>query len=101
MADNQGGRRKGAGRPKGSPNKSTARARETIAQFVEGNADRLNGWLDKIEKENGELEAFKAFTTLLEYHVPKLARSEITGKGGKDLAPTTIQIVAGSEDSKG
>jgi len=71
MADNQGGRRKGAGRPKGSPNKSTARARETIAQFVEGNADRLNGWLDKIEKENGRVGGVQGF-----YHIARISCAE-------------------------
>ena len=74
-----------AGRPKGSPNKATAAAREAIARFVDGNADRLQGWLDEIHAEKGAQAAFDCFTSLVEYHVPKLARTELTGKDGESL----------------
>lgn len=50
---------------------------------MDGNADRLQGWLDEIHAEKGAQAAFDCFTSLLEYHVPKLARSEITGKDGE------------------
>jgi hypothetical protein len=70
------------GSRKGIPNKATANAREAIARFVDGNADRLNGWLDTIEDRDGPKAAFQCFTDLLEYHVPKLARHEHTGAGG-------------------
>ena len=72
----------GPGRPKGSPNKATAQAREAIARFVDGNADRLQGWLDEIHAEKGAEAAFKCFSDLLEYHVPKLARHEHSGPDG-------------------
>jgi len=72
------------GRKKGSPNKATAAAREAIARFVDGNADRLQGWLDEIHAEKGAQAAFDCFTSLLEYHVPKLQRTELTGKDGGD-----------------
>ena len=78
------GKKTGGGSRKGSPNKATAVAREAIAAFVDGNADRLQGWLDQIAEEKGPQAAFDAFSTLLEYHVPKLARQEITGKDGGD-----------------
>ena len=72
-----------AGRPKGSANKSTSLAREAIAKFVDGNAHRLEGWLDQVAQENPE-KAFQLFQSVVEYHVPKLARSEqqITGADG-------------------
>jgi len=73
-----------AGRPKGSPNKSTQAAREAISRFVDGNADRLQGWLDEIHREKGAEAAFSCFSSLLEYHVPKLQRTELTGKDGGD-----------------
>jgi hypothetical protein len=79
----------GGGSRKGSPNKATAAAREAIAAFVDGNADRLQGWLDEIAAEKGPQAAFECFSTLLEYHVPKLARQEITGK---DNGPVKVQI---------
>lgn len=57
-------------------------AREAIAHFVDGNADRLQGWLDEIAAIDGPKAAFGCFVELLEYHVPKLARNELTGKDG-------------------
>jgi hypothetical protein len=83
------GKKTGGGSRKGSPNKATQAAREAIAAFVDGNADRLQGWLDEIAEEKGPQAAFDCFSTLLEYHVPKLARQEITGK---DNGPVKVQI---------
>jgi hypothetical protein len=37
-----------SGRPKGVPNKSTAMAREAIAQFVDGNAHKMQEWLEQV-----------------------------------------------------
>ena len=79
----------GGGSRKGSPNKATVAAREAIAAFVDGNADKLQGWLDEIAKEKGAQAAFDTFTTLLEYHVPKLARHETTGYDG---GPVKVEI---------
>jgi hypothetical protein len=79
------GQKGGPGRPKGLPNKSTQAAREAIAAFVDGNADRLQGWLDEIAEEKGAQAAFETFATLLEYHVPKLARQEVTGQDGQPI----------------
>ena len=74
----------GGGSRAGSPNKATAAAREAIARFVDGNADRLQGWLDEIHADKGAEAAFRCFSDLLEYHVPKLARHEHSGvDGGK------------------
>lgn len=82
---------RGKGRPKGVPNKATQNAREAIARFVDGNTHRLQGWLDKIEQENGALMAYRCLQEVIEYHVPKLARTELTGKDGKDLTLTIKQ----------
>jgi len=83
------GKKTGGGSRKGSPNKATQAAREAIAAFVDGNADRLQGWLDQISEEKGPQAAFDCFSTLLEYHVPKLARQEITGENN---GPVKVQI---------
>lgn len=72
----KGGKQPGSGRPKGKPNKSTTEAREAIARFVDANTERLQGWLDQIAEESPE-KAFNAVKDLLEYHVPKLARTEM------------------------
>ena len=79
-----------AGRPKGVPNKSTAMAREAIAQFVEGNAHKMQEWLEQVAVgvRNDEdkfivlpnpEKAFGMLQSVMEYHLPKLARTEHTG----------------------
>lgn len=63
------------GRTKGVPNKATTQAREAIADFVDGNADKLGEWLDKIAVDSPK-DAFACFMSVVEYHIPKLARTE-------------------------
>lgn len=72
------------GRPPGRLNKKTASGREAIANFVDGNTDRLNALLDRIA-EDDPIEAFKAIMSVVEYHIPKLQRTEVTGKDGERL----------------
>jgi len=72
----------GGGSRKGIPNKSTANAREAIAAFVEAQTPRLQQLLERIEAEEGPLAAFRCVQDLLEYHVPKLQRTEVTGADG-------------------
>lgn len=78
------------GRPKGSPNKSTAAAREAIAQFVDGNAHKMQEWLEQVAigVKNDEdkfivlpnpEKAFGMLQSVMEYHLPKLARTEHSG----------------------
>jgi hypothetical protein len=78
------------GRPKGSPNKSTAAARDAIAQFVDGNAHKMEEWLVQVANgvKNDENKfivlpnpekAFGMLQSVMEYHVPKLARTEMVG----------------------
>jgi len=80
---------KANGRPKGSKGKSSGKAREMIASFVDGNANRLNKWLDEVYKQDGPRAAFNCFSDLIEYHVPKLARNEVTGP---DEGPVELVI---------
>ncbi|MGB9153119.1 MAG: DUF5681 domain-containing protein [Alphaproteobacteria bacterium] len=94
MAQRKGQTGNPNGRPKGTPNRSTKLAREAIAQFVDGNADRLAGWLDKIA-EDSPLAAFNCFMSVCEFHVPKLARQEITGKDGERMQINVITGVGG------
>jgi len=71
-----GGLREGSGRPQGIPNRSTTKARETIAEFVNDSADLLKGWLERIAETNPKA-AFDCFVSVCEYHIPKLQRSEV------------------------
>jgi hypothetical protein len=98
----KGEKRPGQGRPKGSGNKSTANAREAIARFVDGNVDRLNQWLDEVYVKDGPKAAFNCFSDLIEYHVPKLARHEVTGQDGGPMQQVTrIELVPLSGNDAG
>lgn len=81
------------GRPKGVPNKATANAREAIARFVDANSEKLQGWLDEIAETQGPMAAFRCWADVVEYHIPKLARTEHVGDGGGP-----VRIVATTDD---
>lgn len=81
------------GRPKGVPNKATANAREAIARFVDANSEKLQGWLDEIAETQGPMAAFRCWADVVEYHIPKLARTEHTGADGGP-----VRIIASSDD---
>ena len=85
------------GRPKGSPNKATAAVREAIAVFAEGNAHKLQEWLDDIAMGVGGNKPDPAKTAdlylrAIEYHIPKLARTEMTGVDGGPVQVSGITI---------
>ena len=87
---------KTGGRVAGTPNKATNEARHAIASFVDGNAHRLTGWLDKVAEGVQDADgayvvppnpakAFDMFQSVVEYHIPKLARQEHVGDDNKPL----------------
>jgi hypothetical protein len=94
---------KTGGRASGTPNKATNEARQAIASFVDGNAHRLTEWLDQVangvkvvEMDGDEpvekyvvppnpAKAFDMFQSVVEYHIPKLARMEHSGSDNQPL----------------
>jgi len=70
-----------AGKPKGTLNKATRDVREAIARFAEGNAEQFAEWIVKVA-ETDPAKAADLYLKAIEYHIPKLARSEVTGPGG-------------------
>jgi hypothetical protein len=78
----------GGGSRRGKPNKATVNAREAIAALVEGNIGRMESWLDQIAATDGPRAAWDCMCDVIEYHIPKLARTEISGPGG---APILVQ----------
>lgn len=79
----------GKGRPKGSVNKATADVRACVAGIAQNLAPEVEGWIRKGARKN-PLGAAHLLAQLLEYHIPKLSRAEVTGEGGK---PIEVQIV--------
>lgn len=85
------------GRPKGSPNRATADVRAAIATFAEGNAHKLQQWLDSVAEGSGgnrpdPAKAADLYLRAIEYHIPKLARTEVTGNNGGPVEITGITI---------
>ena len=75
------GHKKIGGRKEGSTNKKTAQW-ETFAEYC------LNGGLERFEQELNSLEGKQfvdAFLTLLEYHKPKLSRTELKHEGDMQI----------------
>ena len=71
----------GPGRPKGMPNKSTSIVREAIANLLERNAPNMDRWLNEVADKDPH-KALDIIQKLSEYHIPKLARTEVTGLDG-------------------
>jgi hypothetical protein len=105
----------GSGRAAGTQNKITLTAKAAIAEFVDGNAHRLAGWLDQVangrrlmDKDGKQVydgqgnvvyeirpnpeKAFNLFQSVVEYHVPKLARSEISGPNGGAIETSVVDL---------
>ena len=89
----------GPGRPKGCANKDTVTVREAIARVLEGNAGNFSRWLARVAEgekdasgdDDSEAKwlrkpdpglALKLAMDMAEYHIPKLARTEINGEIG-------------------
>lgn len=81
------------GRPAGVPNKATQKARDAIAAFVEGNAERLTGWLDRIAEDDPK-EAFQCFMSVVEFHIPKLSRSTVSGDKENPITVTLDEKIS-------
>ncbi len=95
---------KTGGRAAGTPNKATQNAREAISRLVDGNADRMQEWLDRIAEEEGPMAAWRCLTDVIEYHIPKLARTEHTGPNGGPMQVQSVEwqvVEAKPEDSAG
>jgi hypothetical protein len=75
------GTKTGGGSRQGKPNKTTVDVREAIALIAQRNVEKFEGWLDQVASEDPG-KAADLVLKAIEYHIPKLARSETTGKDG-------------------
>lgn len=69
----------GKGRVKGVPNKTTATARSIFAAFVDGNAQKVQELWNKVAAKDAA-RAIELYAKLAEFHMPKLARTEVSGE---------------------
>lgn len=75
------GTKTGGGSRQGKPNKTTVDVREAIALIAQRNVEKFEGWLDQVATEDPG-KAADLFLKAIEYHIPKLARSEVSGPDG-------------------
>ncbi|MDE2098913.1 MAG: hypothetical protein KGL39_16790 [Patescibacteria group bacterium] len=96
---------KTGGRQPGTPNKATADVRATIAMFADDMAGEFKKWVqqtaDGLPEEGVKPDPGKAaalYLTAIEYHIPKLARTEVSGNlTVKTLAQELSSLNNGTE----
>lgn len=114
------GKKGSSGRKAGTPNRATLDARRAIADFVDSNTHRLQDWLDKVAEgvpklgpdgkpvynDNGmpmwdvppnPEKAYQLMQSVIEYHVPKVARKEISGPDGGPITLSAMDLTGLSD----
>ncbi|MFS4446720.1 hypothetical protein [Maribacter sp. 2307UL18-2] len=71
----QGGKRPGAGRPKGSKNKKTERIREHFEKFISDNLVQMQEDYDKLDPN----QRLQFISLLTKYVLPSMKAVEMTG----------------------
>ena len=84
-------RKNKGGRPKGALNRTTASVRETIARVAERRAEDVERWLIGVAA-NDPAKALDLYLRMIEYHIPKLSRAEVTGEDGGALIVKVVQF---------
>ena len=78
-----------AGRKKGTPNKRANEDRADVRAMIAAIAERkileVETWLNRVAKRDPD-KALDKYLKLIEYHVPKLQRTEVTGLDGAALS---------------
>ena len=83
---------KTGGRKAGVGNKTTVDVRNAIALIAQDNAGNFARWLGKVAAEDPG-KAADLYLKAIEYHIPKLARSEVSGPdGGPQVVEATWRI---------
>ena len=93
----------GKGRPKGSPNKATQDVRKAISAFAEGTAAQFAEWIQTVAYGDGDQvkpdpgKAADLWLKAIEYHVPKLGRTEHVGEGGGPMQHRVEMVIVDSQ----
>ena len=83
---------KTGGRKVGVGNKTTVDVRNAIALIAQDNAGNFARWLGEVALEDPG-KAADLYLKAIEYHIPKLARSEVSGpNGGPQVVEATWRI---------
>jgi hypothetical protein len=85
--------RAGKGRPKGSPNKVTATAKEFLQMLSDELRETILNDISQLEP----LDRVKVFIQLQEFLIPKLARKQIEPIGEDNKIEYIINVVEGKE----
>lgn len=86
MSGRKPGGPKYGGRKKGTPNRATGQAREAIARMIDDTAPNFIGWMMEIDDPAKRCDVW---LRAAEYHIPKLARTEVTGGDG---GPVVVRL---------
>ena len=93
------GQAKKGGRAKGTPNKSTSEIREAYQVFVENNIPNFEKWIERVAEKN-PAKALELVTSLSEYFIPKLQRTETDlTSNGKEINIPTINFEQSKDDN--
>ncbi len=71
----KGGKRLNAGRPTGSPNRTTKEVRQQFEHLLNNNVDKLQNLFDKVAEEN-PTKAIELILKVSEFVLPKLKAVE-------------------------
>ena len=74
------------GSRKGVPNKSTKEIRDGFQMFVENNIGKFQQWIDEVAEDN-PAKAIELVTSLGEYILPKLSRTEVDADITAEIKP--------------
>lgn len=91
---------RGAGRPKGSTNKSTEMAKRILTEFIGKNMNDMEDLFEQLKAEDPK-KAFDVLYSGLEYVLPKLARTEYQAldKNGEKADPSVeVKFVKPEQD---
>lgn len=79
------------GRPKGSPNKTTAELKEIITRIVGNQLEHIENDLNKIRK-NDPAEAMRLSQKFIDYVLPKQTKIDLEGELTHKVSKVVIEI---------
>jgi hypothetical protein len=74
------------GSRRGVPNKTTKEIRDSFQFFIENNVPKFQEWIEEVAKTN-PAKAIELVTSLGEYILPKLSRTEIEADVTAEVKP--------------